>query len=58
MNFMLARLKEVSTWQGIIAIATGCGVMLSPEMQGGIIGLGVAVFAFVSVILAEKGSKA
>jgi hypothetical protein len=47
---------ELSTWQGIIAIVTGFGVALSPELGEAIAILGVAVFGVVSVITKERGS--
>ena len=56
MNYLLNRLKEASTWQGIIAIVTGFGVTLSPDLREAIASLGVALFALVSVVLKERGS--
>ena len=56
MNNLLNRLKEVSTWQGIIGIITGFGVLMSDEMRGAITGLGVAAFTAVSVFMKERGS--
>lgn len=56
MDNLINRLKEVSTWQGLIAILTGFGVVVSGELQGAIAGLGVALFTAVSVIMKERGS--
>lgn len=43
-NYILARLKERTTWLGLIAIATAFGLRLSPEQVQAIvtIGLGLA----------------
>ena len=57
MEALIARLKEVSTWQGIISVVTGFGVAVSPELSDGIIGIGVAVFGLVSVIWKERGAR-
>ena len=57
METLIARLKEVSTWQGIIAVLTGFGFVVSPELSDGIIGIGVAVFGLVSVIWKERGAR-
>lgn len=56
MQYLLKRLKELSTWQGIIAIVTGFGVSISPDLREAIATLGVAVFATVSIVLKERGS--
>jgi len=56
MDALFNRLKEVSTWQGIIAIVGGFGVAISPEMSGAIIAVATGVFALVSVILKERGA--
>ena len=56
MQYLINRLMELSTWQGIIAIVTGFGVSLSPELGEAIAILGVAVFGVVSVITKERGS--
>lgn len=31
-QFFLDRMKEASTWRGIITVATACGIRISPEM--------------------------
>lgn len=56
MQYLINRLMELSTWQGIIAIVTGFGVALSPELGEALAVLGVAVFGVVSVIAKERGS--
>lgn len=57
MDFLMQRLKEPSTWQGIIAIITGFGVALSPELSAAIISTAAAIFGVVSVILKERGAE-
>lgn len=56
MNNLINRLKEVSTWQGVIGIVTGFGVAISPDLAEGIAAAGVAVFGLVSVVFKERGA--
>lgn len=37
MKWLLQRLTERSTWIGLVSIATGAGVAVSPEMVNGIV---------------------
>lgn len=55
-NYIVNRLKEVSTWQGIITMLTGLGVIVSPELRLAIVSTGVAVFGLVSIILRERNT--
>jgi hypothetical protein len=50
MNWILDRLKEQSTWRGIILLATGLGVKLEPDMAEGIIALGLALVGMINII--------
>lgn len=56
-DFFAARLKEPTTWGGLIVILTGIGVHLSPEMSNAIISTGVAVGGLLMILLKEAGSK-
>ena len=56
MKNLINRLKEVSTWQGIISILTGFGFIMTDEMRGAVAGLGVALFTAVSVFMKERGA--
>lgn len=56
MEYVIKRLKEPTTWQGLIALVTAFGVALSPELAEGIVSLGVTIFAVVSIVLKERGS--
>ena len=49
------RLKEASTWRGIIAFLTGVGVTLSPEQQSSIIAGGLALMGLVGAFTTDKG---
>jgi hypothetical protein len=54
MNWMLARLREPSTWRGLIWLLTALGVSLRPEVWEQIIALGMAVAGLIGVLSAEE----
>lgn len=54
MNYILDRLKEPSTWRGILAMITAVGVKLHPEMQEAIISAGLALIGMVNIFRKEK----
>lgn len=54
MKKLLAKLKETSTWKGLIFIITACGVALSQEQQEAIIAAGVALVGVIDVFRKEK----
>jgi hypothetical protein len=54
MNYILDRLKEPSTWRGILAMITAVGVKLHPEMQEAIISAGLALIGMVNIFRKES----
>lgn len=54
MNWLLARLREPSTWRGIIWLATAFGVSLRPEVWEQIAAVGMALAGLVGVVTREK----
>lgn len=58
MNYVIARLQERSTWQGIVAIAGAFGVTLDPSLTDAIIALGVAAVGLIHVLWPEAGTSA
>lgn len=57
MDYLIARGKELSTWQGIVAGVTAFGVALSPELQAAIGAAGVGIFTLISVFWTEKKAE-
>lgn len=51
METLFKYLKQHSTWQGLIGVATGFGVVLSPEQAEAIIAAGVALIGVISVFV-------
>ena len=55
MNWAIERLKEPTTWRGMVMLLTSAGINISPELSAGIVSLGLAVAGFIGVITKEKG---
>lgn len=51
--WVVARLSEASTWQGITVIATAAGARIEPELALQIATTGASVFGLINVI--KKG---
>ena len=56
-NFILARLKERSTWVGIVTIITAAGVTISPEQIEAIAGAGTAIVGAILTFTADAANK-
>lgn len=58
MKYLIERLKEPSTWRGLIMIATGvAGANWSPESQETIVYVGVSLAGIVGAILPDRWNK-
>lgn len=49
MNYLLERLKEDSTWRGVLMLLTAAGVHLDPSQANAIIATGLALVGLVNV---------
>lgn len=56
-NYILSRLKEASTWRGIIALITGGWTTLNPEQIEAIIPIALAIVGAIGVFLPDKNKK-
>lgn len=54
MNYILARLKEASTWRGLFALLTAVGIKLHPELQEAILSAGLAFIGLINVFQKES----
>ena len=52
--YMIERLKEPSTWRGIIMLLTAIGVPVAPAMADAIISVGLAVAGLIGVATPDK----
>jgi hypothetical protein len=53
-QYLLDRLREPSTWRGIVALLTAFGVALSPEQTAAIVSLGLAVVGAIGALAPDK----
>lgn len=57
-GWILNRMKEKSSWLGIIGLVTAAvGTQLSPGLQEAVTTLGLAVVGLIALVLREKGSS-
>lgn len=54
METLLNYLKQRSTWLGIIAIVTGLGASIKPELQEAIATMGMSLAGLIMVIYNEN----
>jgi hypothetical protein len=52
--YILDRLSENSTWRGILLVATGLGVSLSPQHQEAIVGAGLGLVGAINIFRKGK----
>ena len=51
MKWIKARLKERSTWKGLVWLITACGIALTPEQTEAIITAGLALAGVLDVFI-------
>ena len=49
MNIIIEKLKQESTWRGLIAIAMAFGLQLDPELQNSILVVGLALMGIINI---------
>ena len=54
MNYLIQRLKEPSTWRGIILVATAAGAHWSPESQETVITVGVGLAGVIGALIPDS----
>ncbi len=54
LQYIVERMKEPSTWRGLIAIATLAGYSISPEQGELIISTGVGLYSIINIFRKEK----
>lgn len=48
-GYLLARLREPSTWRGLVMLLAAAGVPLAPEMASVVISVGMALAGLIGV---------
>lgn len=56
-DFIFNRLKESSTWRGIMLLASAFGMAVSPDQAYAIASLGMALAGGIGVIAPDKLKK-
>ncbi len=54
LKYVMERLKEASTWRGIIAFITAAGVTISPELIDQIVAAGLAIMGIIGMLFKDK----
>ena len=57
MNWILARLREPSSWRGLVWLCTALGVSLSPDAWAHITTIGMAAAGLIGVLTREEPSR-
>lgn len=52
-KYIIARLKEASTWRGLVAIATAAGLAISQDQAAAIVAAGMAIMGVVGAFVPD-----
>ena len=53
-DYIIARMKEPSTWRGLFLLLTAIGVPVAPEMANAIITIGLGIAGAIGVATPDK----
>ena len=56
MRYFLNRLREPSTWRGLILFVTGFGITLSPEIATNIVAAGTGIAGLVGIMTSDDNN--
>lgn len=56
MDYIIKRLKERSTWLGLISLATGLGAYINPAYVEIIISAGVSIAGLFGIVSPDKNN--
>lgn len=54
MKYILDRLKEPSSWRGLVMFATAFGVSVNPELMDSIIAAGTGLAGVIGFVFKDK----
>jgi len=57
MDYLIARLREPSTWRGAVMLAISLGIGISPEQMETIITLGTAIVGAIGVLAKDPAPR-
>jgi hypothetical protein len=55
--FIIARLKEASTWRAIIVLLIACGIPIAPLLADRIIAIGLAIVGLIGIFMPDQLGK-
>ena len=55
--YIIARLKEASTWRAIIVLLVACGIPIAPVLADRIIAIGLAVVGLIGIFMPDQIGK-
>lgn len=55
--WVLARMKEPSSWAGLVGLVSSLGMVVSPAQAAGIAQFGVALASLILLFMPEPGNK-
>ncbi len=55
--YIIERLKESSTWRGIVLVATAAGAALTPDQQAAIVSAGMGIAGMIAVMFPDKRKR-
>jgi hypothetical protein len=55
--FIIARLKEASTWRAIVVLLIACGIPIAPLLADRIIAIGLAVVGLIGIFMPDQLGK-
>jgi hypothetical protein len=53
-DFFLTRLREASTWRGVVMLITAAGVVLDAAQTEAVIAVGMAIVGAIGVFLPDR----
>lgn len=53
-DYIIERLKEASTWRGIVLVLTSFGLQVSPEQSAAIISVGLGIAGAIGALMPNK----
>ena len=53
-TYVLERLKEPSTWRGIVLLLTAAGVPMAPGVADLVVAVGLAVAGMIGTVMPDK----
>lgn len=53
-QYIIDRLKEPSSWRGIVGLLTSVGVVTNPDLGNSIIATGIALMGLIGILTKDK----